>query len=274
MRIKYTNLKNTLKRLGNVLIAYSGGVDSAFLLAVAVDVLGATHVHAVTAVSETYPSSELAAAKSLAKKLGARHTIIQTHELQNKLFSANPPDRCFHCKDELFGKLAAMARSENMVLVDASNFSDRRDFRPGRKAIRKWMARSPLDEARLTKDDIRALSRKMRLPTWNMPAQACLASRFPYGSPLTRDALLRVEAGEACLRKAGFTTFRLRHHGDTARVEIDIRDLKKLVNPATRKNVVSGLKRLGWRYITTDLEGYRCGSMNPDKSRNRLTEKQ
>jgi uncharacterized protein len=250
-----------------VLIAYSGGVDSTFLLAVAARELGPRGVLAVTAVSETYPSSELTAAKSLAKKLGAAHTIIRTAELRNPVFSANPPDRCFHCKDELFGKLTRLARRRHMTLVDANNYSDRGDYRPGRRAALKWGVRSPLDESRMTKEDIRAGSRALGLPTWNAPAQACLASRIPYGTELSAAILRRIEAGEAQLRRAGFVVFRLRHHGDVARIEVAPGELKKFGKPAVRNAVVRALKRLGWRFVSVDLEGYRCGSLNPPRAR-------
>jgi uncharacterized protein len=259
-------LTDLLSPYRKILVAFSGGVDSTFLLAAAARILGPANVHAVTAVSETYPSAELRTAKSLAKKLGVRHTIIRTQELQNKAFRANPIDRCFHCKDELFGKLATLANKDGMVLCDATNYSDRTDYRPGRRAAIKWKVASPLATARLTKDRIRSLSRQMKLPTWNLPAQACLASRFPYGVPLTAEALKKVEAGERAIRTAGVTIFRLRDHGDIARIEIAKNEMKRFFDSTALDRITRVLKKLGWRYIAVDIEGYRCGSLNPQKN--------
>lgn len=249
-----------LLRLKRVLIAYSGGVDSTFLVAVAREALGKDNVLAVTAVSETYPRSERKQALSIARRLDIRHRIINTNELRNELFRNNPVNRCFYCKDELFRTLADMARREGMTLCDASNYSDRSDFRPGKKAAAMWKVVSPLDEARLTKLDVRKLSRKMKLPTWNLPAQACLASRFPYGTPLSKKELSRIEKGEIFLKKFIPGDLRLRNHGEIARLEIGAGAMEKVL--ANRTKIAAFLKRLGWRYVTLDIEGYRMGSMN------------
>jgi uncharacterized protein len=260
---KFSVLKERLKKHGKVLIAYSGGVDSTFLLAVAAQSLGKENVLAVTAVSETYPRSELKQARSLAKTFKVHHTLIQTAELKNKTFTANPVNRCFYCKDELFRKLSHMANAQGKILCDATNYSDRNDFRPGRKAAEKWGVVSPLYEAKLTKDDIRSLSKSLHLPTWDHPAQACLASRFPYGLTISIEQLRKVEKGESILRALGFSLFRLRHHNDVARIELGRSEIPRLLEPGRMREITKHLKKLGWRYITVDLEGYRCGSMNP-----------
>lgn len=249
-----------LLKMKKVLVAFSGGVDSTFLVAVAREVLGKENVLSVTAVSETYPRSEREQALSLARRLDIRHRIIATKELQNECFRKNPVNRCFYCKDELFRTLSGLAKKEGMVLCDASNYSDRSDFRPGKKAARKWKVVSPLDEAGLTKEEIRDLSRKIDLPTWNLPAQACLASRFPYGTALSKKELSRVEKGEVFLRKYNLGDLRLRTHGEIARLEVSPAAMQTVL--ANRDDIAAFLKRLGWRYITLDLEGYRMGSMN------------
>lgn len=265
MHNSYGRLSSELKKLKRVMIAFSGGTDSTFLCAAAVDILGRDNVHAVTAVSATYPTEELRRAKSLARRLGVRHSIVVTGELNDKRFSSNPANRCFYCKDELFRMLSLMAKKERMVLCDGNNASDRNDFRPGRMAARKWKVRSPLEAADLSKEAVRTLSRSMKLPTWNLPAQACLASRIPYGTTITGPMLKRIAAAERILRRGGFRTFRLRHHGDIARIEVGNDELNRFFDAAVRRKILHGIKKLGWRYVTVDLEGYRCGSLNPVK---------
>ncbi|MHB9155463.1 MAG: ATP-dependent sacrificial sulfur transferase LarE [Endomicrobiales bacterium] len=258
-------LNKKLKGFGRVLLAYSGGVDSTFLLATARKALGRENVLAVTAVSETYPLSEKKQAERMASLLDVRHVFIETAELRDGRFRKNPVNRCFYCKDELFRKLSAFAGKENMALCDATNYSDRGDYRPGRKAARKWRVASPLEASRLTKDEVRALSRGMKLPTWDQPAQACLASRFPYGAALSKEELRRVERGEEYLKRFNLGTVRLRHHGDTARLEVLRERIPVLLKPANAGMIARYLKKLGWRYVTVDIEGYRTGSLNPSK---------
>lgn len=262
INLKLSNLNDKLSAMKRVLVAFSGGVDSTFLLAAAVKSLGAENVLAATAVSETYPAAELALAKKTTKKLKVKHEIINTSELANKNFSSNPKDRCFYCKDELFNKLSTIAVKNKMVLCDATNYSDLTDYRPGRRAAKKWKVASPLLDSKLTKDDIRLLSRKMNLPTWNMPAQACLASRIPYGTSINPEDLIKIEKGEILLKKAGFPIVRLRHHGDILRIEIDKNKIPLFITPKIQNKIIPALKKLGWRFITLDLEGYRTGSMN------------
>jgi len=263
---KFEHLKKTLKKMGRVLVAFSGGVDSSFLLKVAQDVLGRENVLSVTADSETYPKKELKEAISLAKKIGldGRHRIIKTSELKIKNFSENPPERCYHCKYELFSKLKKMARKNKIpYVIDGSNFSDRDDFRPGRKALNKLDIRSPLLESKLTKQEIRALSKKLKLPTWNKPALACLSSRIPYGEKITLKKLKRIEKAESFLKNLGFNQLRVRYHDGIARIELEPKELKGLLsNENLRKKIYDKLRGLGFTYVTLDLLGYRTGSLN------------
>jgi pyridinium-3,5-biscarboxylic acid mononucleotide sulfurtransferase len=261
-RGKYDKLTGILGRTKGALIAYSGGVDSTLLLKAALDV-PVRPLLAVLATSETYPGKEIAAAKALARRLGVRLKVIRTRELENPDFAANTPDRCYHCKKELFGTLAAIAREEGIPFVlDGANRDDRRDFRPGSKAGRELGVRSPLQEAGLTKAEIRELSRRLGLPTWDKPSMACLASRFPYGARIEPGGLRRVGAAEEVLRRLGFGQLRVRHHGTVARIEIAPGEFPKAVAGKAAGRIVSGLKKLGYRYVTLDLEGYRTGSMN------------
>jgi len=267
-QIKFEHLKKTLKKMGKVLVAFSGGVDSSFLLKVALDTLGSENVWAVTADSETYPEEELKSASKLAKDLGldGRYRIIRTIELKLKNFSKNPPDRCYYCKSELFSKLKKIAWKNKIPWVlDGSNYSDREDFRPGRKALLKLGVRSPLLESRLTKEEIRALSKKLKLPTWNKPALACLSSRLPYGEKITLKKLSRIEKAESYLKTLGFNQLRVRHHNGFARIELEPEELKRLMNVhlwRIRKKIYAKLRDLGFTYVTLDLLGYRSGSMN------------
>lgn len=260
---KLEKLNNRIKELKRVIVAFSGGVDSTFLLKVCLDVLGKENVLAVTARSSTYPTREFEEAKKLAESLGANHEIIISEELEVPGFSDNPPERCYYCKKELFGKLLKMARERGFnYVLDGSNADDTGDFRPGMKAKDELGVLSPLKEAGLTKAEIRALSRKMGLPTWNKPSFACLASRFPYGEKITKEKLNRVEKAEDLLNSLGFVQYRVRSHGDLARIEVSPGEIERFFDKALREKVVAGLKELGFLYVSLDLAGYRTGSMN------------
>jgi uncharacterized protein len=260
---KHERLQGILADTGGLVIAYSGGVDSTLLLKVAVDVLG-DRVLAVTATSETYPSQEVEEAIALARDIGARQQVIHTEELEMEEFASNPPERCFYCKRELFGKLLEIARQQGLAVVaDGSNVDDTGDFRPGMKAGAQLGIRSPLREAGLTKADVRELSRQLGLPTWDKPSFACLASRFPYGRRISREELSQVAAAEQVLRELGVRQVRVRHYGDTARIEVNPHDFEIVMKQENRARVISAFHQIGYLYVTLDLEGYRTGSMNP-----------
>jgi uncharacterized protein len=257
---KLDALKRIMAETRSVIVAYSGGADSTFLAAVAHDILGGRAL-AVTGVSPSMPASEVDEAVDLAGHIGIPHEIVETREMDDPDYVANNPDRCFHCKDELFDRLTAMARERGFDCVaDGCNVDDIGDFRPGRGAADRHGVRSPLVEAGLTKEDIRALSRERGLPTWDKPAMACLSSRIPYGTPVTVEALGRIEEAEAYLRSLGLRQLRVRHHGDMARIESDETGLELLI--ARRAEVVERLKALGYLYVTLDLTGFRSGSLN------------
>jgi uncharacterized protein len=260
---KARRLEAVLRARPKAVVAYSGGVDSTLLLRVARDVLGPKNVVAVTGVSETYTAEEKRAAERFARGLGVEHVLLATAELASSAFAANPPDRCYHCKRELLAKVLDVARSRGIDAVyDASNVDDLVDYRPGRKALAESGVRSPLVEAGFTKSDVRRLSRKLGLANWGKPANPCLASRVPYGTPITQEALDRVRDGEAFLRKLGFPVVRLRHHGDLARIEVPAADLRRLLAPATSRKVAAKLRALGYLWTAVDIEGYTMGSLN------------
>jgi len=248
--------------MGSVLVAYSGGVDSTLLLKVAHDVLG-DRALAVTASSETYPSSEIEEAQRRAREIGVRLTTVRTDELQDEAFLRNAPDRCYHCKTELIHKLNEIAAKEGMAwVVHGANADDLDDYRPGGEAAAQLGARAPLQEAGLTKAEIRELSKQLELPTWDKPSFACLASRFPYGTQINPEAMAQVGEAEEDLRSLGFRQVRVRHHGDVARIEVEAEELPRLVEPRLRRVIAERFKELGYLYVTADIEGYRTGSMN------------
>jgi uncharacterized protein len=260
---KHEALAGILKEMRSVLVAFSGGADSALLLRVAYDVLADKAVGAI-AVSETIPASEVADAQALAGEIGVELRTVHTEEMLNASFRANAADRCYHCKDELFTKLSPLAADLGLDwLAYGANIDDLGDYRPGQQAAKQWGARAPLQEAGLTKPEIRALSRRLGLRTWNKPAMACLSSRIPHGTPIDVQAIRRVEAAEQCLRMAGFSQLRVRSHDEIARLEVPLEDLPRLVDPEMRATITARLHELGYRYVTLDLDGFRSGSMNP-----------
>lgn len=259
---KLSKLKKIISGMDSCLVSFSGGVDSSFLLKVASGVLRKRKVLAVTAVSATYPKEELLFARKLANNLGVRHKIIRTYETHNKKFLLNPVNRCYFCKKELFSTLQSIARNNRInFVVDGSNMSDKRDFRPGVKAKKEFNIRSPLGEAGFSKEDIRRMSKKMGLITWDKPSLACLASRIPYGIKITPELLEVVDKSEKILRGIGCRQSRVRHHGELCRIEVDRVDMPKVLKK--RDLIIEKLQKLGYNYITLDLEGYRTGSLNP-----------
>jgi len=257
---KLEKLKTILKKMDSVLVAYSGGLDSTLLLKVAQNVLG-DKVLAVTADSATYPAEELTFSKKMARKFGVKHKIIRTRELKDEKFISNPVNRCYFCKYELFRRLKDIARKDKLnFVVDASNVSDLKDFRPGSIAKKELKIRSPLEEAGFSKEDIRKVSKVLGLPTADKPSLACLASRIPYGLRISPVILSRINRAEGFLKKSGFKQVRLRHYNGLCRIEVDKGDIARLIR--RRDYIVDKLKKIGYDYVTVDLEGYRTGSMN------------
>ena len=259
---KFQKLQESLREMGDVVVAFSGGVDSTFLAFAANQALGHKAL-AVFGHSPTCPPDDFTGANNMAKKLDLNYRVIETNELEDPQFVANDQNRCYYCKSELFTKLNEIAKEEGITWVaDGTNADDLGDYRPGRRACSELSVRSPLLEAELTKDEIRQLSHENGLPTWDKPASPCLASRIPYGTPVTEDVVQKIAAGELYLRSLGIRTLRLRHHGDIARIEIEEKDMPLVLNDETRREIVRRLKAIGYLYVTLDLTGYRTGSLN------------
>jgi uncharacterized protein len=259
---KFTTLREILLDLRSVLVAYSGGVDSTFLLKVAADTLG-QKVLAVTERSEVDPPWDFRQAQKFAASLGVKHLVLDTEALADPSFAENPENRCYLCKSRLFGRLTEMAREHHLAhVVDGSNMDDLDDYRPGMQAVAEYEVRSPLKEANLTKNEIRTLSQELKLPTWDKPASPCLASRFPYGTQITTEGLTRVARAEEFLASLGIRELRVRDHGRVARIEVSPGEKKVFFDDSTARKVTEYFKKLGYTYVCLDLQGYRTGSMN------------
>jgi uncharacterized protein len=259
---KFSRLRKDLKEKDRVIIAYSGGVDSTLLLKAA-SLSGLNRILAVTASSESFPAEELHFAKEMTSVLKVDHLVIKTEELKDIKYANNPPDRCYYCKKELFTRLKEISMKENIpYILDGTNADDALDWRPGIRAAKESGVYSPLLTAGLGKEDIREISRTLGLPTWDKPATPCLSSRFAYGQNITAEALERVNRAESFIRKFGIRDLRVRVHEDTARIEVNTQDLHVLVSEPERREIISYLKGLGFKYISLDLEGFRSGSLN------------
>lgn len=262
MDAKFEELKELLRGTGGAVVAFSGGVDSTFLLKVAHMILGERAV-ALTTSSPTVPPGELESAEKLAELIGCQHMIVSSHELENTSFSQNPVNRCYFCKDELYRICRSQAdRLGITTVVDGTNLDDLKDHRPGLKAAKEWHIRHPLVEARMTKEEIRRHSRDLNLPSWDKPAIACLSSRFPYGIEINLENLEKIAACERFLQELRFREFRVRYHGDLVRIELARQEIDRLFDPITREAIVLRFKEIGFTFVSLDLQGYRTGSMN------------
>lgn len=261
LKDKENKLISLLRSYGSAVIAYSGGTDSTLLALLAKEALGDRHL-AVTASSQTYTTGELKLSKAIAKRFGFNHLIITTDELDDPQFAANPVERCYLCKGHLMKSIAAIALQKGIRhILDGTNADDTGDFRPGRKAALEWEVKSPLLESGLCKAEIRRIAKRKGLPNWNKPANACLASRVPYGTPIDADTLRRIELAESALAKLGFARCRVRHHGEIARIELLPADLLKALKQRTQ--IIRQLKSAGYKFVTLDLAGYQMGCFNP-----------
>jgi len=263
LKDKYLELKNLLSSMGRALIAFSGGVDSTFLLYAAKETLGAENVLAVIAQSPTYPVEEVEQAIEIADSLGVKCRLIDTEEFQDENFVSNPKDRCYYCKKELFAKLKELARENEIEhILDGSNLDDLSDYRPGSRAKEEFGVRSPLQEAGLTKEEIRQLSKEAGLPTWDKPSMACLSSRIPYGTRITEEVLYRIGEAEKFLRSLGLKQVRVRHHDIMARIEVGEKEIVTILSDGLREKITKKLEELGYFFVALDLKGYRTGSLN------------
>lgn len=264
---KFEKLKRILKELESVIVAYSGGVDSTFLLKVAVDTLGKKNVLACIARGLSLPQSQYKQAIRIAKKIGAKIKTVEPNEMADANFTANAADRCFHCKQHLMKLLTEIAKKKGFnKVVCGHNLDDNKDYRPGLLAIKKFKIKCPLADAQLTKEDIRKLSRKLSLPTADMPASPCLASRICYGLEITEKRLRQIEQAEEFLKSFGLVEFRLRHHDTIARIEVHPQGFEKITKEPNRSKIIKKLKSLGFKYVTIDLQGFRSGSLNESLS--------
>jgi uncharacterized protein len=262
---KMVQLQQALQALHPLAVAFSGGVDSSLLLAAAVDALG-RDVLAVTAVSPLHPRRETRLAIALARDLGVRHLLLRSDEMGQDLFTANPPDRCYHCKRGLLGQIWQAVRCRGYThLVHGANRDDLGDYRPGQRAAREMAVMAPLIDVGLDKGEIRALAQRRGLPNWNQPSMACLASRIPHGTPITAARLAQIEAAEEYLQDKGFRGPRVRWHGEVARIECRDEETQRILSDEMRREIAAHLKALGFRFVTVDLEGYRMGSLNPEQ---------
>jgi pyridinium-3,5-biscarboxylic acid mononucleotide sulfurtransferase len=259
---KEAQLRALMRSLEKVVVAFSGGVDSALVLAVAGEELG-QNAFGVTARSESLAEGELDGALAFAHSIGAQHQVLETRELDDPNYRANPANRCYYCKLELYGKLSAIARERGAHwIVDGFNRDDESDWRPGRKAAVEYAVRSPLAEAGFGKADVRELAKRMGLEVWDKPASACLSSRFPYGTPISLELLRQVDQAEQAVHDAGLRVCRVRHHGDVARIEVPLHELATVLADGVRERVVAGVRAAGYRYVTLDLGGYVSGNLN------------
>jgi pyridinium-3,5-biscarboxylic acid mononucleotide sulfurtransferase len=260
---KFSTLKSLLISYKKVAVAYSGGVDSSLLVKLCADTLGPANVIAITGVSQTYTEDEKKIAQQITGKLGVELVLLQTDELSSDSFASNPTNRCYHCKKELYGRLVEIAKGKGATyILDGTNADDLGDYRPGRKAADEFGVVSPFVIAGITKSDIRDLSRTLDLPAWDKPANPCLASRVPYGTRITESILRQIEAGERVLKNLGIKNVRLRHHDMVARIEVSPQDFGVILDDKKRRYIIDSIKKIGYKWVALDLEGYRTGSLN------------